>query len=352
MEDFDIMQMLQGQGQQQPFSPLLNPNQPLVPVSEASIKKAVKKVQTMQPEDPAAPIMGMLSPPKSSYSQALTDLLSSNVQGLQQQREGIGQLEGEFKNLKTQPQVDPLIATLFGASDIVNETNFTNTLLGQKADAQKRQEAMAEKIQKAKGDLSGREIDLLKAQAGFAEGQQKDEQQKKYQDEMLKLNWAKVNADKNKDQNPDLKDTQVNAAGFGRRLVQAEEVFKDLENSGYDRTGRMEDISNRFLPGELHGENLKRQSQAERNFVNSILRRESGAAISADEFKNAEQQYFPRPGDTPEVISQKRANRLQQQEMLKLGAGPAWERLPQISSEVGVGKKPMSFEEWKKAKGK
>jgi hypothetical protein len=49
--------------------------------------------------------------------------------------------------------------------------------------------------------------------------------------------------------------------------------------------------------------------QAKRDFINAILRRESGAVISEEEFANAEQQYFPQPGDGPEVIAQKRANR-------------------------------------------
>jgi hypothetical protein len=49
--------------------------------------------------------------------------------------------------------------------------------------------------------------------------------------------------------------------------------------------------------------------QAQRNFINSILRRESGAVISDPEFSNARQQYFPQPGDSPEVIKQKRENR-------------------------------------------
>ena len=49
--------------------------------------------------------------------------------------------------------------------------------------------------------------------------------------------------------------------------------------------------------------------QAQRDFINAVLRRESGAAIADSEFANARQQYFPQPGDSPEVIAQKRKNR-------------------------------------------
>jgi hypothetical protein len=51
--------------------------------------------------------------------------------------------------------------------------------------------------------------------------------------------------------------------------------------------------------------------QAQRDFINAILRRESGAVISDSEFANARQQYFQQPGDSKEVLAQKAANRLQ-----------------------------------------
>lgn len=49
--------------------------------------------------------------------------------------------------------------------------------------------------------------------------------------------------------------------------------------------------------------------QARDNFINAQLRRESGAAISVDEYKKADDQYFPVPGDSSAVIEQKRQNR-------------------------------------------
>jgi len=49
--------------------------------------------------------------------------------------------------------------------------------------------------------------------------------------------------------------------------------------------------------------------QAQRNFINAVLRRESGAVISPSEFENASLQYFPQAGDTSEVKIQKASNR-------------------------------------------
>ncbi len=53
----------------------------------------------------------------------------------------------------------------------------------------------------------------------------------------------------------------------------------------------------------------QRVTQAQRDFVNAVLRQESGAVISDAEFANAKKQYFPAPGDSPPVLAQKRANR-------------------------------------------
>jgi hypothetical protein len=65
----------------------------------------------------------------------------------------------------------------------------------------------------------------------------------------------------------------------------------------------------RNIPDRLKPSLIKQQEQAERNFVNAVLRRESGAVISEQEFDNAAKQYFPQAGDTEAVLAQKKANR-------------------------------------------
>lgn len=66
-----------------------------------------------------------------------------------------------------------------------------------------------------------------------------------------------------------------------------------------------------FTPSALGGLTEKEQSylQYKRDFINSILRKESGAAIGQDEFDNAEKQYFPQLGEGANIIAQKAANR-------------------------------------------
>lgn len=70
-------------------------------------------------------------------------------------------------------------------------------------------------------------------------------------------------------------------------------------------------------------DNSQKAEQAQRDFINAVLRLESGAAIGKDEFANAKKQYFPQPGDSAEVIAQKASNRKLQIQGLLGNAGNA-----------------------------
>jgi hypothetical protein len=89
-------------------------------------------------------------------------------------------------------------------------------------------------------------------------------------------------------------------------------------------------ITNKFALSEAD----QRAEQAQRNFVNAILRQESGAVISPSEFENAKQQYFPQPGDTPALIAQKAANRKTAIAGLSRSAGPSY--TPPAAGDSGV----------------
>lgn len=129
-----------------------------------------------------------------------------------------------------------------------------------------------------------------------------------------------------------LKPAQIEAAGFGRRLEQSESTFQALEKENFDRTDAKTAFKSRMPLEALKPDQVKRQQQAERNFINAVLRKESGASISSDEFSNAEKQYFPRVGDTPEVVAQKRRNREIVIQTMRLAAGPAWDQLPKVDT--------------------
>lgn len=115
------------------------------------------------------------------------------------------------------------------------------------------------------------------------------------------------------------------AAGYAKRLEDAESTFGELEKSGYDPSSVGNSIQKVGLfPGLLQGEDVKREEQAKTNFVNAILRRESGAAISKSEFDTANKQYFPQAGDTSAVLDQKKVNRRLAIEGIKAEGGRAY----------------------------
>jgi hypothetical protein len=116
---------------------------------------------------------------------------------------------------------------------------------------------------------------------------------------------------------------QTNAAGFADRLTSANAVLGQFEQQGGDALAQ-------FLGGAPGGNYLvspewQQFDQARRDFVNAVLRRESGAAIGQQEFDNAARQYFPVPGDSPQVIAQKRQARDAALMNMTRAAGPGYQ---------------------------
>ena len=101
---------------------------------------------------------------------------------------------------------------------------------------------------------------------------------------------------------------QGKAALYGTRSAQSDKVLTELEDKistlGLSAAQGMGTAGNYLMSSEQ-----KRVNQAQRDFVNAVLRQESGAVISDAEFANAKKQYFPTPGDDDATIKQKRANR-------------------------------------------
>ena len=63
------------------------------------------------------------------------------------------------------------------------------------------------------------------------------------------------------------------------------------------------------LPNLLTTETGRRYIQAQREFTEARLRKESGAAIPPSEFVNDAKTYFVQPGDKAGAIGQKQASR-------------------------------------------
>ncbi len=108
-----------------------------------------------------------------------------------------------------------------------------------------------------------------------------------------------------------LTEGQAKSALFGSRMKMANEIFDTLEKSG--TTTSTPGINSGYGVGSvisaLSSSDQQQLLQAKRDFLNAVLRRESGAVIGESEFDNGNKQYFPQVGDSKQVIAQKKANR-------------------------------------------
>jgi hypothetical protein len=123
---------------------------------------------------------------------------------------------------------------------------------------------------------------------------------------------------KGKAANRQLTDSQAKANLFGSRMAESHRILTDLEGK-YSPMGVNAKMAASDVPlvggaagyaGNLMlSESGQQAEQAQRDFINAVLRRESGAVITKPEFANGQKQYFPQPGDGPQVLAQKKRNR-------------------------------------------
>lgn len=117
----------------------------------------------------------------------------------------------------------------------------------------------------------------------------------------------------------DLTDAQAKALLFGTRAQESDAILQNLAKQGTNMPSVTKQALERtpLVGGALGaGANVALASpaqqqveQAQRDFINAVLRRESGAVISESEFDNARKQYFPQVGDSAQVKAQKAQNR-------------------------------------------
>lgn len=94
---------------------------------------------------------------------------------------------------------------------------------------------------------------------------------------------------------------QSAADAFYSRAKDASDVLEDVEGS----------VSqfNKYIPSFMQSEAGQAYAQAKRQFTESYLRKDSGAAISDSEYANADRTYFVQPGDSAATVTRKRAAR-------------------------------------------
>jgi hypothetical protein len=100
-------------------------------------------------------------------------------------------------------------------------------------------------------------------------------------------------------------ETERLTEGYANRMAEADAIVGQLG----EQFAKPESFFGQLAPNVLKSEDRQKFEQAQRNFINAVLRRESGAVISDEEFTNARLQYFPQPGDSAGALQQKAQNR-------------------------------------------
>ncbi|RST54092.1 hypothetical protein [Variovorax sp. DXTD-1] len=108
-----------------------------------------------------------------------------------------------------------------------------------------------------------------------------------------------------------LTEGQGKALLFGTRMQASNQILADLEKGGklFSTPGANTGYGVGAVVNLANSKEGQQLDQAKRDFLNAVLRRESGAVIADTEFASGDKQYFPQPGDSKEVIEQKRRNR-------------------------------------------
>lgn len=134
-------------------------------------------------------------------------------------------------------------------------------------------------------------------------------------------------------------EAQDRNAGFYLRAQRSDEILtKELDPElapgvTLDAQGTSE--RNRFadnvpvVGNYIRSKEGQQYQQAKDDFITAVLRRESGAVIGETEYAREDRKYFPQPNDGPEVIEQKRQARKAAIEGLKIGSGPAADKIDQ-----------------------
>lgn len=134
---------------------------------------------------------------------------------------------------------------------------------------------------------------------------------------------------------PKVNDAQNLSAGYAQRMMEAEDIFSQpavgdaAKNYWQNARAGVPYVGNYLTSPEY-----QKFDQAKRNFTTANLRKESGALIGPEEFSNANTQYLPQPGDSPEVLEQKKKNRATVIGAMKQNAGKAFKEKPGASQVI------------------
>lgn len=128
---------------------------------------------------------------------------------------------------------------------------------------------------------------------------------------------------------------EMKAASFGNMMQQSSKLLDELEGQGEvvsKTAAALESVIPSWAGGQAAANTARNELQqkyknAADSWIRAKLRKESGAAIGAQEAEQEYRTFFPVPGDTPEVIAQKKNMREEANKAMIAESGGAYQSL-------------------------
>ena len=131
-----------------------------------------------------------------------------------------------------------------------------------------------------------------------------------------------------------LTEAELKTYGYYGRAKQAGAILDQLDPE-IAKKGTIGQLTLRNAPNLMQSDDNQAYKQAERQFIEAYLRRDSGAAISQGEYESARQTLFAQPGDAPKILKQKANGRAEILKSLAVGSGRAMERFGEDAPSTG-----------------
>ena len=143
-------------------------------------------------------------------------------------------------------------------------------------------------------------------------------------------------------------ETQTKDAGFGARMLRAEDSL-DSVMKRYDPTRALNayfpdqsGFSNLYTANLINSKEWQQYIQAARESMAALLRKDTGAAVTDQEFELYFPMYYPQPGDSEEVVAQKKAGRVEIARGLASSSGGAFEKAYPERARILSGDQPAA----------
>lgn len=136
-------------------------------------------------------------------------------------------------------------------------------------------------------------------------------------------------------------EAQNKAAGFALRMEAKYKIMNDIEDSGFNPVNLYDSTVDNLplIPDWLERPFLRAKylmyENAKLDFGYAQLRQETGAQVNASEFAAIDDTYFPKFGEPPEVLLQKRQARKAALDAMKGVAGAAYDEVKKSVLEEG-----------------